>query len=159
MGETREVGIYNGHPSLAFREEEVSELFHSLDNWPAFHIPPGNLSIAFLTDVALASLHRSFLDDSTTTDVITFPGTEESETDPEAGEICISVDTAVRAAQEHGETLAREITLYLVHGWLHLAGLRDKTETERQAMRAAEKSALEQLHQQAMLPEFSFTGK
>lgn len=36
--------------------------------------PPGEISLVFLTDPALARLHADFLDDPTTTDVITFEG-------------------------------------------------------------------------------------
>ena len=37
--------------------------------------------------------------------------------------------------------MSHEITLYLIHGWLHLYGFNDKTETEIKAMRLAEDEA------------------
>lgn len=157
MAENREVGIYNGHPSLKYRENSLVRFFHILDDWETFLIPSGALSIALLTDDALAGIHHSFLDDPSRTDVITFPGMDESEAEPEAGEICISVDTAVRAAAEHGHSLDREISLYLVHGWLHLAGLRDKTQEERQVMRKSEQKTLEYLVKRNAVPVFQLS--
>ena len=38
--------------------------------------------------------------------------------------------------------MSHEITLYLIHGWLHLFGLNDKNETEIKVMRLAEDEAL-----------------
>ena len=38
--------------------------------------------------------------------------------------------------------MSHEITLYLVHGWLHLFGFNDKSEEEIKAMRQAEDEAL-----------------
>ena len=157
MAENREVGIYNGHPSLSYQDNLLVRFFHILDDWEAFRIPSGALSIALLTDDALAGIHRSFLDDPSPTDVITFPGTDEAEAEPEAGEICISVDTAVRAAAEHGHSLDHEISLYLVHGWLHLAGLGDKTQEERQEMRASEQKTLQYLNRRKAVPVFQLS--
>ena len=39
-----------------------------------------------------------------------------------AGEICVSADTAATYARTQARDFSAELTLYLVHGWLHLAG-------------------------------------
>ena len=52
--------------------------------------------------------------------------------------------------------LSAELTLYLVHGWLHLAGHDDRAPGPRRAMRRAEAAALEVLRRAAALPRFSF---
>lgn len=114
-------------------------------------LPPGELSIAFLTDAALAELHGSFLHDPSLTDVITF------EADPlagTAGEICVSVDTARRYAAQTGQSFADELTLYLVHGLLHLAGYDDLAPAGKRRMRLAERRAINLLREQAAVPEF-----
>lgn len=114
-------------------------------------LPPGELSIAFLTDAALAELHGSFLHDPSLTDVITF------EADPlagTAGEICVSVDTARRYAAQTGQSFADELTLYLVHGLLHLAGYDDLAPARKRRMRLAERRAINLLREQAAVPEF-----
>src|SRR5437870_1634813 len=93
----REVSIANRHPRLRVNRREVARLIETLDaNASAIGIrspavSTGELSLVFLTDAALAKLHADFLDDPTTTDVITFEGDPALGT---AGEICVSVDTA-----------------------------------------------------------------
>jgi probable rRNA maturation factor len=111
----------------------------------------GELSIVFLTDRALAQLHAQFLDDPTTTDVITFEG---EPTLGSAGEICVSVDTAARYAREHRRDFSTELTLYVVHGWLHLAGYDDLAPAKKRVMRRAEAKAMRLLAREKSLPKF-----
>lgn len=106
-------------------------------------VPAGELSIAFLTDAALADLHARFLNDPSTTDVITFEGNAAMNT---AGEICVSVDTAARYARRKGTDFSRELLLYVIHGWLHLAGYDDLRPARKRRMRAAEARALHLLN-------------
>jgi probable rRNA maturation factor len=65
------------------------------------------------------------------------------------------VDTAARYAAEHGRDFAEELTLYLVHGWLHLAGYDDLQPVKKRRMRAAEKRAMTLLREAGALPAFS----
>jgi len=111
----------------------------------------GELSLVFLNDAALAALHADFLNDPTPTDVITFAG------DPAAGlagEICVSVDTAAREARARRADFATELTLYLVHGWLHLLGHDDLEPAAKRRMRAAERRALALLRRAHAIPPF-----
>ena len=113
---------------------------------------PGELSVAFLTPVALARLHARFLSDPSETDVMTFPG------DPAlgvAGEICLSARAAERFARESGRDFSEELTLYLVHGWLHLAGHDDRRPRRKRAMRRAEARAMRLLRAAGAIPTFS----
>jgi probable rRNA maturation factor len=122
------------------------------DHWsfpPA--VPPGELSLAFLTDAALARIHADFLDDPTTTDVITFEGNTTLES---AGEICVSADTAATFAATHDRDFSDELTLYVVHGWLHLAGYDDLKPAKKRRMRAAESRAMDLLRAAKTLPRF-----
>ena len=113
--------------------------------------PPGELSLVFLTDPALAQVHADFMDDPSATDVITFEGDSAAGL---AGEICVSADTARAYAQEHGRDFATELTLYLVHGWLHLAGYDDLRPAKKRRMRAAEARALKLLAAHGAMPAF-----
>jgi probable rRNA maturation factor len=115
-------------------------------------IPVGELSLVFLTDPALARLHANFLNDPTTTDVITFEGDPALGT---AGEICISADTAATFAREHRRDFSAELTLYVVHGWLHLAGHDDLVPAKKRAMRRAEIRAMRVLERAGAVPRFS----
>jgi len=154
----REVSIANRHPRLRLARAAVSRLVATLDTHAAeiglqpAAVPAGELSLVFLTDAALAKLHADFLDDPTTTDVITFEGDPAFGT---AGEICVSVDTAAAYARAHGRKFAEELALYLVHGWLHLAGHDDLAPAKKRAMRRAEARAMKVLNAARAIPAFA----
>ncbi|MGA2052653.1 MAG: rRNA maturation RNase YbeY [Opitutales bacterium] len=139
------------HPRLRFAKSALEKCLQVMEAQPGPHPPPGELSLAFLTDVALAQLHDQFLADPAPTDVITFPGDIDAGL---AGEICVSVDRAVAEAARRRRLFARELTLYLVHGWLHLAGLDDLTLAGRRAMRRAERRLLAAIERARAWPDF-----
>jgi probable rRNA maturation factor len=119
-------------------------------------VPDGELSLSFLTDAALAALHAQFLDDPTTTDVITFEGDPALE---HAGDICLSVDTAAAYAARHGLDFNEELLRYVIHGWLHLAGYDDLVPTKKRRMRAAEARALRLLRAAELPTVFKLSAK
>ena len=159
--------IHNGHLKLRLDRRAVAAVIHQLDAdaaeilnpggaTAALHpVPPGELSIAFLTESALARLHASFLDDPSPTDVITFGGTPAL---GQAGEICVSTDTARAFAAGHRRDFSEELTLYVVHGWLHLAGHDDRQAASKKRMHAAETRALALLRAHRLIPRFTFAG-
>ncbi|MDR2863145.1 MAG: rRNA maturation RNase YbeY [Puniceicoccales bacterium] len=143
-------------PDFDAAPDSIAHLFALLDEWTAGgrRIFPGELSVAFLDDAAMCRLHADFLGDPSPTDVISFPGEPEDDGtgEPFAGELCVCVAQAQREAGKHGNTLAEEVLLYLVHGWLHLAGYDDIEDADRQAMRAAESAALSYLREAGFVP-------
>ena len=90
------------------------------------------IAILLISDRRMALLHRRFLNQLGPTDVITF----------QHGEIFISADTARRHARLFGNSLAREVRLYIVHGLLHLHGFDDRSEAGSQKMEAAQEKIL-----------------
>ena len=160
---SREVAIYKAHPKLRVTKGEVEAVVAVLDRHSEKFLggcPSGELSIAFLTDTALAKIHGNFMSDPTITDVITFEGDSRAN---QAGEICVSADTAARYVQPVGGTkisarfqkkFSFELTLYVVHGWLHLAGYDDLHPSKKRRMRAAEKRAMALLQKNNALPSF-----
>ena len=147
----REIELFVDHPSLEYDEETVIEtiLFAIETIGEAF--PNGDISVALLSDKKVAELHGEFLDDPSETDVITFPGDEEMDF---AGEICVSVDRATAVCAEHKTTISEEITLYIVHGLLHLAGYNDKSDSQIARMREGERKVMQQLKAQGKIPDF-----
>jgi probable rRNA maturation factor len=122
----------------------AGRVIEALDRQRWARCPAGDLSVAFVGDREIARVHAEFMDDPSVTDVITFVG-DPGPPEPFAGEIVINVDQARRAGPAHGSTARAELLLYLVHGWLHLAGYRDKTTAQASAMRAAEARCLAHL--------------
>jgi probable rRNA maturation factor len=158
----RDVAIANRHPRLRFNRRKVVDVIHLLDaSGPSLQpfssrIPDGELSVVFLTDHELARLHGEFMDDPSPTDVITFQGKSLLGS---AGEICVSADTAAAYARTHRNDFSTELTLYVVHGWLHLAGYDDLVPKKKRAMRRAEARAMGLLKRAGAIPAFTLGPK
>lgn len=151
----RPLDILNAHPRLRLDKKAVARVVAILDEHRDKFLggcPDGELSLAFMTDAKLAKLHDEFLDDPTTTDVITFEGQPGFGV---AGEICVSADTAAAYSKEHDREFSEELTLYVVHGWLHLAGYDDLQPAKKRKMRAAEARAMKLLHAANAVPAFA----
>ena len=169
----REISITNRHPRLRLDRRAIAKAVARLDEHFRFTAadlptltpaarrrakaaacaaPDGELSITFLTDPALAQLHADYLDDPTTTDVITFEGDESM---GHAGDVCVSVDTALSYSKNHNISFAEELLRYVIHGWLHLAGFDDLEPRKKRRMRAAEERALKLLRAAGLSPAFS----
>ena len=106
------------------------------------------LSVAFVDDAEIARVNWQFLRHRGPTDVITFNYNVAKagiSTNGHAivGEIIISAETARAHARRFRRPLTEELARYLAHGLLHLAGHKDKTPTQRRAMRRAENELLE----------------
>ena len=153
-GEGRTTDVANRHPRLRIDRRAIAAAVDLLDaNAGSFRggCPPGALSVALLADPALARLHARYMGDPSATDVVTFPGDRANGV---AGEVCLSADAAARQAARAGARLSEEITLYLVHGWLHLAGYDDRDPAARRAMRRAEARAMRILARHRAVPRF-----
>ena len=145
--------INNQSSSLFNPEAAAIALFEAIHASGRFPINEGELSIAFVNDAEIAQVHADFMNDPSPTDVITFPAQPEMKS---AGEIIVSVDQAHSRAAKLGEPFSRELSLYLVHGWLHLAGYDDSKESDRVKMREAEQEALLILDEADKAIEFKF---
>lgn len=150
----RAIAIANRHSRLRIDRRAIARAVHLLDEHAASFrggCPAGELSLVFLTDAALARLHADFLGDPTTTDVITFEGDRTLRT---AGEVCVSADTAAAFADRNRRDFSAELTLYVVHGWLHLAGYDDLVPAKKRLMRRAEARAMQILARDGCIPRF-----
>lgn len=143
--------VSNQYEQLACPVKATRERVCALEASTAFPIASGELSVVFVTDSVIARIHKDFMGDPSPTDVITFPADTTMDF---AGEIIISVDHARRQAREYSESLNRELSLYLVHGWLHLSGYDDRTVDDRAKMRSAEQKALKILDQYSIEYDF-----
>jgi probable rRNA maturation factor len=146
----------NRFERLDFTNESLIALVDHLHSSRPDHGLAGELSLAFLGDAELASIHADFLADPSPTDVITFPG---EASDGLAGEICVSVERAEMEAVAQSEPFARELTLYLVHGWLHLVGFGDMEDADRLLMREAERESMGAIEKAGLIPDFRLAPK
>lgn len=129
-------------PSLHLEGASVRACVDALDRSDAHPVPPGQLNLAFVDLATCQQLHASFFGDPEPTDVMTFPGDAE---DGMAGEIAICPSVAFTEASQRSLSFQGELTLYLVHAWLHLAGMEDASSSGKWAMREAEADLMDRL--------------
>lgn len=99
----------------------------------------GDLAYKFVDDEEILDVNRQFLDHDYYTDIITF---DYSIGKRVGADIYISLDTVASNSAESGLDYNEELLRVIVHGLLHLCGLKDKTAEERAAMESAENAAL-----------------
>ena len=93
------------------------------------------ISIIITTDDELLDLNKKFLQKDYLTDVITFDYSEEKNI---AGDIFISAERVIENASIFKENIFVELLRVFAHGILHLLGYKDKSESEKNAMREKE---------------------
>ena len=102
----------------------------------------GDVSYIFVDDAEILRVNRQFLDHDYYTDIITFDYSSGSVI---SGDLFISLDTVRTNAEGLGVAYDQELLRVIIHGILHLCGLKDKGPGERAQMEAAEDLALAKL--------------
>jgi probable rRNA maturation factor len=98
----------------------------------------GQVTVLLTTDAYLRKLNRQFRGKNKATDVLSFlaisiPGIKGAEA--LAGDLAISVPTALRQAVDQGHSLSTEIKILILHGLLHLAGYDHEADDGKMARR------------------------
>lgn len=104
----------------------------------------GNITYIFCDDEYLLEVNKQYLQHDYYTDVITF---DYVENDLISGDIFISTDRVRENALAFGSSKTEELHRVIIHGALHLLGLKDKSEKEASQMRQAENEALKLLNE------------
>ena len=94
------------------------------------------IEATIVSNRAIARVHRTFFNDPTPTDVITFPD----------GEILIGAGVVAANAARFGNTPNEEAALCLIHGLLHLAGWDDQTDHDAKDMRRKQEQIFKMAH-------------
>ncbi len=103
-----------------------------------------SLTILLVADAESVELHTRHFKDPTTTDVMTFP---DGSPDPATGilhlgDLAVCVDVAAREGLARGRSTGDELTLYCLHGLLHLIGHDDVTPRQQARMWQAQRRLL-----------------
>jgi probable rRNA maturation factor len=115
-----------------------------------------SLSVAITDNAAVRAVNREFLQHDYDTDVLSFlfeslcvardatPFSKRRRAHGRHidGEVLVSAEMAAKMAPRFSWTPLDELTLYLVHGLLHLCGYDDQTPGERRVMREREREVL-----------------
>ncbi|HEX4591997.1 MAG TPA: rRNA maturation RNase YbeY [Gemmataceae bacterium] len=99
------------------------------------------ISLAFVDNPTIHRLNKQFLDHDEPTDVLTFPLSGPGAKTLE-GEVVIGTQVARGQATERGHDEQAELSLYVIHGLLHLCGYDDTTAAAARRMRDLERHYL-----------------
>lgn len=100
----------------------------------------GNINFIFCDDEYILLTNRKYLNHDYYTDIITFDYTEQKVLH---GDIFISIETVKSNSKKYNTPFDDELKRVLIHGVMHLSGLKDKSNHEKDNMRLAEDKALE----------------
>ena len=103
------------------------------------------VSIHFIGETAMKRLHQQYFHDSSLTDCISFPVDCESQSYRLLGDVFVCPRVALAYALKNQGDPYSELSLYIVHGLLHLMGYDDIKEKDRKRMRAAEERQMRHL--------------
>lgn len=105
------------------------------------------VSVHFVSSEEISRLHEEFFDDPTPTDCISFPVDDAEEDDfyKMLGDVFVCPEVAFEYSKKHITDFNEELSLYIIHGLLHLLGFDDIEEEDRLEMRKQEAECLELL--------------
>ncbi len=102
----------------------------------------GDLTYVFCDDEKILEVNRQFLQHDYYTDIITFDYSNKRRI---SGDMFISLDTVKSNAELFNKSFEEEFMRVIIHGVLHLCGINDKGEGEREIMERHENEALDLL--------------
>lgn len=107
------------------------------------------VSVAVVDDIEIARLNEHHLKRNEPTDVLAFDLSGEDSSSPVCGperpvdgDIVVSIETARREAHGRGHGVDAELSLYAIHGTLHLLGYDDRESDDAAKMHEVEDDIL-----------------
>lgn len=114
-------------------KREVASWMRSAAQEEGFRV--GDINVVFCSDSYLLGINRQYLQHDYYTDIITFDYCEDGVL---SGDLFISVDTVLGNAAEYKVMFHVELLRVIIHGIMHLAGYKDKTDVDAAKMRERE---------------------
>lgn len=143
--------VFNEQEDLPLLPHSVKPIVQSVLQEEKRHTD--EVAVYFVNTETMCRLHHQFFDDPSPTDCISFPlDSSQSFGYHVLGEIFICPKTAhdYVSYPNNREDVYRELTLYLVHGLLHLIGYDDIEEKDEALMRQTEAKHMELLIRQKL---------
>ena len=110
------------------------------------------VSVSFVSNTEIKKLNGIYRNKDSVTDVLSFPLSVNGETEISKetgynmlGDIVISLETAVKQAQNYGHSKLRELAFLVAHSMLHLCGYDHMEPEEAAVMEQKQEAALNQL--------------
>lgn len=120
--------------------QRLEKLLHAVCT--EFNVLHVHIQISIVDDAQMIEVHQQFLNQGTTTDVMSFDLSDEYE-DEQNFQIVVNLDMARRQAQKRGHSALSELALYMTHGLLHQLGYDDHDPKEAQKMHQKEDAVLQ----------------
>jgi probable rRNA maturation factor len=142
----------NRQRALSISPGGVERLVQTFLEWK--HVSCDEVSIQFVEKEEMCRLHDDFFDDPTPTDCISFPIDHPKNSQEEysvLGEVFVCPEVGIEYANSKKTNPYTEVSLYVIHGLLHLLGFDDQEEKERMIMQGEENSAMEYLKENKVL--------
>ena len=111
-----------------------------------------DISLVFVSDEYLSDLKKKYFKMNQYTDVIAFRLNEYGTPFVE-GEVYISLPRAKENAKIFDEPYSREVSRLIIHGCLHLIGLKDKTHIEKENMTNNEDTILKVINWEGLFKD------
>ncbi len=127
------VSIQHIEVDSTLNEETVESWFIKITNSEGVSL--GDVAVVLGSDNWLLEYNRTYLDHDYFTDIITFDYVEQNVI---SGDLLISLDTVFSNAKDLNVSRETELKRVVIHGFLHLCGYNDKTESEVELMRKKE---------------------
>ena len=135
-----------------FKEKKVKALVKEFLKWKKTTFD--EVYIHFVNKKHITKLHKKYFQDATPTDCITLPiDSFDDNTTPfkVLGEIFICPEVAEEYSKKHQTQPKEELSLYIVHGLLHLLGFKDTDKINKSVMRKEEKISMQFLRDKNVL--------
>lgn len=116
------IEVFNIHPNIRFNRNNLKNFIR--DKLKELDVREEEINIVLTDDEYIRNLNKSYRGIDSPTDVLSFSMDENVLW----GDIYISLDTAIKQAEEQGWDLDREVRFLAIHGLLHLLGYNDEDE-------------------------------
>lgn len=118
-------------PSIKIKTRQIKNLAQTLLLKEG--ILKAEINIVFVDDPYMIRLNQEYLKKDTTTDVLSFILTDESD-DHLVGEVYANSEQITRQTGDYAVSFEAELCRIVIHGLLHLIGFDDQTDEEKQTM-------------------------
>ena len=101
------------------------------------------INIIIVNDKYLLKLNKTYLNRNYLTDIICFNYNTDKEI---SGDLYISIERVLENSLIYNNSVSLELLRVIIHGILHLIGFDDQTDAQKEQMRNAEDSALNDIN-------------
>jgi len=137
----------NLDPPISSHAEKIVKETFNLKN-----ILNYDISLVFVSDEYLSDLKKKYFKVNQYTDVIAFRLNEYGTPFVE-GEVYISLPSAKENAKIFDQPYSKEVSRLIIHGCLHLIGLKDKTHIEKENMTNNEDAILKVINWEGLFKD------